>query len=61
MVKESADLDKKISKIEEQTKESLEKKAAAEKKMKEMMEEIERKTKEAADIQVMVNKKKEEQ
>ena len=47
---ESANLDKKIQKIEEETKESLDKKAAAEKKMKEMLEEIERKTKEAADI-----------
>lgn len=36
VLKESTDLDKKISKIEEQTKESLDKKSAAEKKIKEM-------------------------
>ncbi len=36
VLKESTDLDKKILKIEEQTKESLEKKEAAQKKMQEM-------------------------
>lgn len=47
--------------MEEQTRESNEKKQVADKKMKEMLAEIEKKSKEAADIQEMLKKKKEEQ
>ena len=43
VLKESTELDKNIAKIEEQTREQVEKKEAADKKMKEMLKEIENK------------------